>query len=261
MYPRPAHHDAFVATLPIAGRDGTIAIRMKGTPAEGNARAKTGSIANVRSAVGLRADTRRRDPGVLDPGQQLHRSRGDRELDRGPRGRDARRVHPRSNLDVEGRGSGALRSVPHLGLRLASPYYRLSPPLICTSARPASRCTSSSGSAAAFRSAGMAASPALRMHRGLSLPIAGPRIPRRQRLDQPRNGLHRIVADDPEVGDGNLPNAGSRIGKRVEERGNNDLRIDGGALPSLPSERSASRRTTVSSDVRLHAAARRQRPP
>jgi D-alanyl-D-alanine carboxypeptidase/D-alanyl-D-alanine-endopeptidase (penicillin-binding protein 4) len=52
MYGNPQHRDAFVATLPIAGRDGTIALRMKKTRAEGNAAAKTGSIANVRSLSG-----------------------------------------------------------------------------------------------------------------------------------------------------------------------------------------------------------------
>ena len=48
----PRHHDAFLATLPVAGKDGTIASRMKGTRAEANATAKTGSIANVRSLSG-----------------------------------------------------------------------------------------------------------------------------------------------------------------------------------------------------------------
>ncbi len=42
----------FVATLPIAGRDGTLAQRMKGTGAEGNARAKSGSFSNVRALSG-----------------------------------------------------------------------------------------------------------------------------------------------------------------------------------------------------------------
>jgi D-alanyl-D-alanine carboxypeptidase/D-alanyl-D-alanine-endopeptidase (penicillin-binding protein 4) len=42
----------FAAALPLAGRDGTLAARMRGTPAEGNVRAKTGSMANVRALSG-----------------------------------------------------------------------------------------------------------------------------------------------------------------------------------------------------------------
>jgi len=42
----------FEASLPIAGRDGTLATRMRGTTAEGNARAKSGTLANVRSLAG-----------------------------------------------------------------------------------------------------------------------------------------------------------------------------------------------------------------
>jgi serine-type D-Ala-D-Ala carboxypeptidase/endopeptidase (penicillin-binding protein 4) len=53
MYKDPRHHDAFMATLPIAGKDGTIASRMRGTRAEGNAAAKTGSISNARSLSGF----------------------------------------------------------------------------------------------------------------------------------------------------------------------------------------------------------------
>jgi D-alanyl-D-alanine carboxypeptidase/D-alanyl-D-alanine-endopeptidase (penicillin-binding protein 4) len=53
MHRDPRHHDAFVATLPIAGKDGTIATRMKDTRAEANAAAKTGSISNVRALSGF----------------------------------------------------------------------------------------------------------------------------------------------------------------------------------------------------------------
>jgi D-alanyl-D-alanine carboxypeptidase/D-alanyl-D-alanine-endopeptidase (penicillin-binding protein 4) len=44
--------EPFEETLPIAGRDGTLANRMQGTIAEGNARAKTGSMSNVRCLSG-----------------------------------------------------------------------------------------------------------------------------------------------------------------------------------------------------------------
>ncbi|MFN2399859.1 MAG: D-alanyl-D-alanine carboxypeptidase/D-alanyl-D-alanine-endopeptidase [Gemmatimonadaceae bacterium] len=43
---------AFYDALAIAGVDGTIALRMRGTPAEGNVRAKTGFIAQARSLSG-----------------------------------------------------------------------------------------------------------------------------------------------------------------------------------------------------------------
>jgi len=42
----------FYNALPIAGIDGTLQDRMKGTPAEGNVRAKTGSISYARSLSG-----------------------------------------------------------------------------------------------------------------------------------------------------------------------------------------------------------------
>jgi len=48
----PALADVFEATLPIAGKDGTISGRMKATRAEGNAKAKTGTLQRVRSLSG-----------------------------------------------------------------------------------------------------------------------------------------------------------------------------------------------------------------
>jgi D-alanyl-D-alanine carboxypeptidase/D-alanyl-D-alanine-endopeptidase (penicillin-binding protein 4) len=53
MYGDVKHRDALVSTLPVAGKDGTISTRMRRTRAEGNAVAKTGSIANVRSLSGF----------------------------------------------------------------------------------------------------------------------------------------------------------------------------------------------------------------
>jgi D-alanyl-D-alanine carboxypeptidase/D-alanyl-D-alanine-endopeptidase (penicillin-binding protein 4) len=44
---------AFIDGLPVAGVDGTIASRMKNTKAQGNARAKTGSISNARALSGF----------------------------------------------------------------------------------------------------------------------------------------------------------------------------------------------------------------
>jgi D-alanyl-D-alanine carboxypeptidase/D-alanyl-D-alanine-endopeptidase (penicillin-binding protein 4) len=52
LYRDPAHRDAFAATLPIAGRDGTVSKRMRRSRAEGNAMAKTGSLSNVRALSG-----------------------------------------------------------------------------------------------------------------------------------------------------------------------------------------------------------------
>jgi D-alanyl-D-alanine carboxypeptidase/D-alanyl-D-alanine-endopeptidase (penicillin-binding protein 4) len=48
--------DPFEAALPVAGRDGTLAARMRGTPAENNARAKTGTLANTRALAGYVTD-------------------------------------------------------------------------------------------------------------------------------------------------------------------------------------------------------------
>ena len=62
MYKDLKHREALVATLPVAGKDGTISTRMRRTRAEGNAVAKTGSIANVRSLSGF---VRTRDGEVV----------------------------------------------------------------------------------------------------------------------------------------------------------------------------------------------------
>jgi D-alanyl-D-alanine carboxypeptidase/D-alanyl-D-alanine-endopeptidase (penicillin-binding protein 4) len=62
MYRDPRHRDAFIATLPVAGNDGTIASRMRRTRAAGNAVAKTGSLSHVR---GLSGFVRSRDGEML----------------------------------------------------------------------------------------------------------------------------------------------------------------------------------------------------
>jgi D-alanyl-D-alanine carboxypeptidase/D-alanyl-D-alanine-endopeptidase (penicillin-binding protein 4) len=62
MFRDPKHKDAFFATFPIAGKDGTVSTRMRKTRAEGNAVAKTGSISNARSLSGY---VRTRDGEML----------------------------------------------------------------------------------------------------------------------------------------------------------------------------------------------------
>jgi D-alanyl-D-alanine carboxypeptidase/D-alanyl-D-alanine-endopeptidase (penicillin-binding protein 4) len=51
----------FLTALPIAGTDGSLAGRMTGTAAQGNVRAKTGTMTNVRSLAGY-ATTRDGEP-------------------------------------------------------------------------------------------------------------------------------------------------------------------------------------------------------
>jgi D-alanyl-D-alanine carboxypeptidase/D-alanyl-D-alanine-endopeptidase (penicillin-binding protein 4) len=42
----------WMTALPVAGREGTLLGRMKGTPAENNVRAKTGTMSNIRTLAG-----------------------------------------------------------------------------------------------------------------------------------------------------------------------------------------------------------------
>ena len=48
----PSGMSPWMTALPVAGRDGTLDGRMKGTAAENNVRAKTGTMSNVRSLAG-----------------------------------------------------------------------------------------------------------------------------------------------------------------------------------------------------------------
>jgi D-alanyl-D-alanine carboxypeptidase/D-alanyl-D-alanine-endopeptidase (penicillin-binding protein 4) len=48
----PTGASPWMTSLPIAGVDGTLAARMKGTPGENNVHAKTGTMSNIRSLAG-----------------------------------------------------------------------------------------------------------------------------------------------------------------------------------------------------------------
>lgn len=52
MHADPSHRDPWMAALPVAGVEGTLQRRFKGTRAEGRVRAKTGTISNVRALAG-----------------------------------------------------------------------------------------------------------------------------------------------------------------------------------------------------------------
>jgi D-alanyl-D-alanine carboxypeptidase/D-alanyl-D-alanine-endopeptidase (penicillin-binding protein 4) len=60
----PAATSPWMRSLPVAGMDGTLAARMKGTPGENNVRAKTGTMSNVRSLAGY-VTTRDSEPLVF----------------------------------------------------------------------------------------------------------------------------------------------------------------------------------------------------
>ena len=52
QYPDAAVREAFLGSLPVAGVDGTLSGRMRGTSAEGNVRAKTGTVGNASALSG-----------------------------------------------------------------------------------------------------------------------------------------------------------------------------------------------------------------
>jgi D-alanyl-D-alanine carboxypeptidase/D-alanyl-D-alanine-endopeptidase (penicillin-binding protein 4) len=65
----------FLTALPVAGVDGSLATRMKGTAAEGNLRAKTGTMTNIRSLAGYVTTREGEHLAVVSPGEQLRRHR------------------------------------------------------------------------------------------------------------------------------------------------------------------------------------------
>lgn len=64
VYSDASVKDAFIESLPVAGRPGMMERRMKGTRAEGNATAKTGSFTNARALAGF-VQTRDGEPLVF----------------------------------------------------------------------------------------------------------------------------------------------------------------------------------------------------
>jgi D-alanyl-D-alanine carboxypeptidase/D-alanyl-D-alanine-endopeptidase (penicillin-binding protein 4) len=91
MWARFPLHAEYLASLPVAGRDGTIRWRMEGSEAEGRLRAKTGTLENVTSLSGYVENA-------------AHRTLAFAIL-----------VN-----DFAGRASGAVRSVDALGAALAA---------------------------------------------------------------------------------------------------------------------------------------------
>ena len=74
MY-EPSGGSPWMTALPVAGRDGTLAGRMAGTPAEGNVRAKTGTMSNIRTLAGYVRTRDGENACFCHPRRQLRRVR------------------------------------------------------------------------------------------------------------------------------------------------------------------------------------------
>ena len=82
----------FLNALPVAGVDGTLSERMKGTKAENNVHAKTGTITNVSSISGYVKNCGWRHADVFDSAEQLYRTQTTGGIDAGQGARDSCRI-------------------------------------------------------------------------------------------------------------------------------------------------------------------------
>jgi serine-type D-Ala-D-Ala carboxypeptidase/endopeptidase (penicillin-binding protein 4) len=80
---RTPNHELWRASQPVAGIDGTLRGRMRGTPAEGNVHAKTGTLSNVRALSGYvtTADGERLVFSMMVNGHALSAADADRLID------------------------------------------------------------------------------------------------------------------------------------------------------------------------------------
>ena len=216
LYHSPHDRDAFIATLPIAGKDGTVSSRMKKTRAEGNATTKTGSIANVRCLSGY---VHTRDGEVLAFSILANNFAV-----------PASTVTWIADLAVEtlanfheevvallrrGRLLLALGDLNQGASRLAlDGFIRI-------------RRSDLERGNRGFRLFSVRSKS-----NGRRLSHGG--FPIMERLHQTRNFRLRIVANDPEVGGGHLTNARLGIRQRGEQRRNHDLRVERRPLAQFP---------------------------